>query len=486
MDYFPAFLDLRDRSCLIVGGGPVALRKARLLNSAGARISVVAPDVSRDLSEFIANNEHGHEIISRRFRPSDVIGRWLVVSATGDVPVDQAVFRHASDAGIFCNSVDDVANCSYITPAIVDRSPIIVAISSAGAAPVLARKLREQIERLLPAGLSTLASLARDWRDRVRQRIGDLLGRRRFWEAVFEGPAASHAMAGDIDAAEALMTELLDSSAADQRGEAWLVGAGPGDPGLLTIRALQILQTADVILHDRLVSAEVLDLARRDADLISVGKMPGCQTNSQEEINALLVSLVSAGKRVCRLKGGDPFIFGRGGEEAEALDAAGLSFQVIPGITAAAGCAAYSGIPLTHRGVSQSVAFVTAHGKDSIDNLDWVSLARDKQTLAFYMAVKRFPDLMNNLIGNGRSADTPVAIIENGTTAQQRVIRGTLGQLTLLAEAHRVAAPAMLIVGEVAALGHVGRNEPIQSTQSESTQNAENYAKPDIGIANKG
>jgi len=286
------------------------------------------------------------------------------------------------------------------------------------------------------------------------------------------------AIAGDIAGAEAEMGKLLLTSGSGQSGEAWLVGAGPGDPGLLTIRALQILETADVILHDRLVSDEVLGLARRDADRISVGKTPGCRANSQEEINALLVSLVRAGKRVCRLKGGDPFIFGRGGEEAEALKSAGLRYQVIPGITAAAGCAAYSGIPLTHRNLSQSVALVTAHGKDSVDSLDWPALARERQTLAFYMAVQRFPDLMNHLIDNGRSADTPVAIIENGTTPRQRVIRGTLGQLTLLAEANKVAAPAMLIVGEVAALG--------AELPAAMPHFSQNYAKPDFRIANKG
>ena len=274
------------------------------------------------------------------------------------------------------------------------------------------------------------------------------------------------------------MSALLEDSSVKQDGEAWLVGAGPGDPGLLTLRALQIMQTADVIVHDRLVSGQVLDLARRDADLISVGKSPGCTANSQGQINALLVELVSSGKRVCRLKGGDPFIFGRGGEEIAALSKENLKCQVVPGITAAAGCAASAGIPLTHRHVSQSVAFVTAHGKDSIDNLDWASLARDKQTLAFYMSVKRLPDLMNNLIENGRSAATPVAFIEKGTTPEQRVIRGTLGQLTLLAEAHRIVAPAILIVGEVAAYGIAGvgddRYMPVK------------YTNPDYMITQKG
>jgi len=476
VDYFPAFLDLHGRSCLVVGGGDVAFRKVRLLTAAGAAITLVSPDIRQDLINYSEQNDH--QLVAREFRPSDVLGHWLVVSATGNPAVERSVYETATDAGIFCNAVDDVANCSYITPAIVDRSPIVVAISSGGAAPVLARKLREQIEGLLPSGLSRLAVLSRLWRERVRKKLGDILSRRRFWESVFDGPAASHVIAGDIAAAEAAMAELLNNSPAIQTGEAWLVGAGPGDPGLLTIRALQIMQSADVILHDRLVSKEVLDMARRDTDLISVGKTPGCRANSQEEINELLVSLVRSGLRVCRLKGGDPFIFGRGGEEAEALRDAGLSCQVVPGITAAAGCAAYSGIPLTHRDISQSVAFVTAHGKNSVDQLDWEALARDKQTLAFYMAVRRFPDLMNNLIGYGRSANTPIAIIEKGTTPDQRVIRGTLGQLTLLAEAHRVAAPAMLIVGEVAVLGNAQQRPIPQAPQ--------NYAKPEIRITQKG
>ncbi len=470
VDYFPAFLDLRDRPCLVVGGGDIALRKARLLVSAGARLHMVAPAFKP--ATLLFANDNNVKLTVREFLDDDVTGHWLVVSATGDPAVERAVYQYASLAGIFCNGVDDIDNCSYLTPAIVDRGAIVVAISSGGAAPVLARKVREQVEAMLPSGISRLAALAGNWRDRVRARLADLLSRRRFWEAVFDGPAATAAIQGDIAGAESLMAELLHDSAGGQAGEAWLVGAGPGDPGLLTLRALQVLQQADVILHDRLVSPEVLALARRDADRVSVGKTPGCQANSQSEINALLVRLVGEGKRVCRLKGGDPFIFGRGGEEAEALQAAGHRYQVIPGITSAAGCAAYSGIPLTHRDLSQSVAFVTAHGKDSVDSLDWASLARDKQTLAFYMAVKRFSSVMNNLVNNGRAPDTPVAIIEKGTTPEQRVFRGTLGQLTLLADAHRIVAPAMLIVGEVAALG-IDANGC-----DEAPQTAWKYAKP--------
>lgn len=476
VDYFPAFLDLRHRPCLLVGGGDIALRKARLLASAGAQLSIVAPEVNGALEKLA--DSYGFHVAKRSFVTDDVKGHWLVVSATGVAAVEHAVFEAATEAGIFCNGVDDKRNCSYITPAIVDRSPVVVAISSGGAAPVLARKLRAQVELLLPAGISRLAVLAREWRVRVNRSIDSLLGRRRFWEAVFDGPAASQAIAGNIGAASARMAELLETSNTEQAGEAWLVGAGPGDPGLLTIRALQIMQTADVIVHDRLVSAEVLAVARRDADLVSVGKTPGCKANSQDEINALLVSLVASGKRVCRLKGGDPFIFGRGGEEAEALKKADLAYQVVPGITAAAGCAAYAGIPLTHRDHAHSVAFVTAHGKDSVDNLDWQSLARDKQTIAFYMAVRRFSDIKENLIKNGRASDTPVAIVEKGTTPEQRVIRGNLGQLTMLAEAHRVRAPAMLIVGEVAALAAEQLQHDPQFTQ--------NYAKNSYRILEQG
>jgi len=289
----------------------------------------------------------------------------------------------------------------------------------------------------------------------VNRTIGDALARRRLWESFFDGRIARMMRYGQSSEGHIAIRDLLRQAdqANDRPGEAWLVGAGPGDPELLTLRAVQLMQSADVIVHDRLVSRSVLDMARRDAQRISVGKIPGNKTNSQKEINQLLVSLVASGKRVCRLKGGDPFIFGRGGEEVTALEEAGLPYQIVPGITAAAGCAAYAGIPLTHREASQSVVLLTGHGKESLDNFDWPSLARDRQTLAVYMAVGRFAKLMNNLIAHGRPADTPVAIIERGTTPEQRVIRGSLGQLTMMAEANGVAAPAMLIIGEVARFG---------------------------------
>ncbi len=453
MEFFPGFLDLKGRQALVVGGGDIALRKTRLLHAAGARVLIVAPETTAAFDEFIAR--HDLERRKRAFRANDLDGCWLVVTATGKAGVDAAVRAAADERQVFCNSVDDPANSSYITPAIVDRSPLVVAISSGGAAPVLARSVREKIELMLPTHFGRLAELAGRWRERAKAGIGHIADRRRFWERIFGSHVPQLAIGGQFDKAERAVAELLlDFSSGEQAaGKAWLVGAGPGDPDLLTVRALRILQSADVILHDRLVSDEILALARRDADLVPVGKKPGGAITTQAEINDRLVELVRAGKHVCRLKGGDPFIFARGGEELEALSAAGFAADVVPGITAAAGCAAYAGIPLTHRDASQSVVFVSAHGRDSVDRLDWPSLARDRQTLVFYMAVGRFPALMQALIAHGRSPDTPIAVVERGTTPRQRVIRGRLGQLQLLGEAQRITPPAILIVGDVAAMG---------------------------------
>lgn len=458
VDYFPAFLKIDGKPVLLVGGGEVALRKARLLLDTGARLSIVTPETIAAVDELVQT--HDVRLLRRSFQSADVDGHWLVVSATGVPEIERRVARACDAAGIFCNAVDDIDNCSFITPATIDRSPVVVAISSGGRAPVLARKVKSMIEAMLPSGVGSLAALAGRWRARVSTRLESFVSRLRFWERVFDGHVADEVYAGRLQSANALMESLLDEADAvpedRQPGFAWLTGAGPGDPDLVTLKALQAMQFADVILHDRLVSRQVLALARRDAERISVGKIPGCTLNSQDQTTALLVRLVADGKRVCRLKGGDPFIFGRGGEEAEALAAAGLPYAVIPGITAAAGCAASAGIPLTHRDSAQSLVLLTGHGKDSVDALDWPSLARDRQTLAVYMGVRRFPELMQNLTANGRSADTPVAIIERGTTQDERVIRGTLGQLPMLADAHGVVSPAMLIIGDVARQGIAG------------------------------
>lgn len=466
MEYFPAFLRLEGRRCLVVGGGAVAARKLRLLMQAGASVVVVSPTVAPQTQALV--ERHGIDWRARKFAASDLAGCWLVIDATGIETIGRHISDQAEAGGIFFNSVDNPSSCSFITPAIVDRGPVVVAVSSGGAAPVLARRIRARIESLLPAGLGVLAQIGGAWRNRVSARFDDLVERRRFWERFFDS-----AVTADARESEAILKGLLDTRP-DSGGEAWLVGAGPGDPDLLTLAATHCMQAADVIVHDRLVSDNVLALARRDAERIPVGKIPGGRKNSQEAINALLVGLVSAGKRVCRLKGGDPFIFGRGGEEAQALQEAGLRYRIVPGITAAAGCAAAAGIPLTHREAAQSVVFLTAHGSDSVDTMDWASLSRDRQTLAFYMGVARFPAIMNKLIGNGRRADTPIAIVERGTTRSQRVVRGTLGQLTLLAEAHGIEAPAMLFVGEVVRFGAVpGGPEPAVTEPSRDAIPAE-------------
>lgn len=482
MDFFPAFLKLDGKPCLLVGGGKVAARKARLLLSANARLTIVAPRISHGVAAIVASGRAAHR--PRRFRDADVAGHWLVVSATGDRAVETRVAEAAKAARVFVNCVDDTGNCSYITPAIVDRSPLVIAISSAGSAPVLARRIRATIESLLPHGLGGLAALAGRWRQEVSQRLPSFGARLRFWEQIFDGSVAGAAQAGDLETAETLLADTLEAGAADAPGEAWLVGAGPGDPDLLTLKALQAMQRADVILHDRLVSDEVLAMARRDAERIAVGKAPGRASVSQGQVNAMLVELVSSGKRVCRLKGGDPFIFGRGGEEAEVLRARGLTCHVVPGITAAAGCAAAAGIPLTHRDDAQSVAFVTAHGRQSTDSLDWQSLARDRQTLAVYMGVRRFPDIMRHMIDHGRPADTPVAIVERGTTPRQRVVRGRLGQLAMLAEAYAIESPAMLYIGGVASRGAgpaaaaAGTVEPLAEPESVIQGNLLRGAQP--------
>ncbi len=458
MEYLPIFARLDRRPCLVVGGGEVALRKVQLLLRSGARVTVNAPQLTEGLSELARSG-------AIRVRPGvfdpDLISRqFLVIAATDDLQTNTRVYQAANRAGKLVNVVDDPARCSFIMPAIVDRSPLVVAISSGGAAPVLARLVRARLESLLPANLGKLAALARSFRATVKKQLGSLARRRRFWESVFTGPVASLAEAGRLRAARAALQKALARARSEPEappGEVWLVGAGPGDPSLLTLRALQLMQQADVILHDRLVSEAVLDLARRDAKRIPVGKAPGCRGTSQEEINALMIDLARGGQRVCRLKGGDPFIFGRGGEELEALRAAGIAFQVVPGITAAAGCAAYAGVPLTHRSHSQAVMFVTAHHTDALDTLDWSSLARARQTLAIYMGVRKFGRIRDELVRHGRTAGTPIAIIQNGTTPAQRVLQGTLGSLPTLAERHKVQSPAILIVGEVAQLaGQLG------------------------------
>ncbi|HEY5624472.1 MAG TPA: siroheme synthase CysG [Gammaproteobacteria bacterium] len=451
MDRLPIFVDLEGRACLVVGGGPVAERKIRELLSARADVTVVAPGLTRGLEQLRARA--GFDYRRRGFEEADLDDRWLVIAATSDRALNARVAAAAETRQTFCNVVDEAGLCTFITPAVVDRAPITVAISSGGRSPVLVRWVKGVIEALLPIRLGRLASLAGRWRERVSETISDASERRRFWERVLNGPAAEQMYAGrDFQADAAIEQALADWHAGSLRrsGEAYLVGAGPGAADLITLRGRQLLAQADVVLYDRLVGVDILDYARRDAELISVGKQPGRPSIKQEQINRLLVQLVSRGKRVCRLKGGDPMIFGRGGEEIEALVAAGLPFQVIPGVSAVSGCAAYAGIPLTLRGVSRSVVLTTGHTEDSAD-FD-VGPLRHDQTLALYMGVAQYGTVAENLIANGTAPNTSVAIIERGTTDRQRVIVTSLGNLPEAALDNDVRPPALLLIGETTAL----------------------------------
>ncbi|MFM5167947.1 siroheme synthase CysG [Aeromonas veronii] len=448
MDYLPIFCRLDNKPVLLVGGGEVAERKARLLLDAGAQLTVVAPELDPELAELAANGSI--EWLAGEFAPAQLTGKWLVVAATDRREVNALVYQSANQARIFANVVDDPKRSSFIMPSIIDRSPLMVAISSGGKAPVLARLLREKLEALLPQHLGTVATFAGSLRERVKARFATMGERRRFWERLLGADRLGQALArGDSASAH----QLADSLFADESqtgGEVVLVGAGPGDPGLLTLHALRQMQQADVVVYDRLVSDEVMALVRRDAKRIFVGKQAGNHCVPQEGINQLLLEEAKKGQRVVRLKGGDPFIFGRGGEELETLVGSGIGFQVVPGITAASGCAAYAGIPLTHRDHAQSVRFVTAHGKGGARDLDWPLLAKDRQTLVFYMGLSSCATIREQLLAHGKAGDTPVALIERGTQPCQRVIRGTLDELPALAVG--VESPALIMVGSVVTL----------------------------------
>lgn len=448
MDYLPIFCRLDNKPVLLVGGGEVAERKARLLLDAGARLTVVSPALDPELAALAASGTI--DWLAAEFEPALLTGKWLVVAATDRREVNALVYQSANQAGIFANVVDDPKRSSFIMPSIIDRSPLMVAISSGGKAPVLARLLREKLEALLPQHLGAVAAFAGGLRERVKARFASMGERRQFWERLLGADRLGQALARGDHASANQLADALFAEDAGAKGEVILVGAGPGDPGLLTLHALRQMQQADVVVHDRLVSDEVMALVRRDAKRIFVGKQAGNHCVPQEGINQLLLEEAKKGLRVVRLKGGDPFIFGRGGEELETLVGSGVGFQVVPGITAASGCAAYAGIPLTHRDHAQSVRFVTAHGKSGTQDLDWPLLARDQQTLVFYMGLSSCGVIREQLLAHGKAGATPVALIERGTQPSQRVIRGTLDQLPDLAVG--VESPALIMVGSVVTL----------------------------------
>lgn len=451
VDFLPIFMNVQGQNCLVIGGGKIASRKVFMLLRAGATVSVVSPELCQDLT--IRQNEGEITHIDRLFEDSDLEGCKIVIAATDDNTVNSHVSELAKAKGIPVNVVDAPALCSFIVPSIIDRTPVQIAISTGGASPVLARLLRSRLETFIPAAYGRLATLVESFREKVKGKFSNTDDIRTFWEQILEGPVAENLIAGkDKVARDLLVTAVENATAPAERGEVYLVGAGPGDPDLLTFRALRLMQQADVVVYDRLVSQGVLDLVRRDAEMIYAGKERNKHTLPQESINALLVRLAKEGKKVLRLKGGDPFIFGRGGEEIETLTEENVSFQVVPGITAAAGCSSYAGIPLTHRDYVQSCMFVTGHLKDGSTDLNWNAIAQPNQTVVFYMGLQTVKELCKELIAHGLSSSTPAALIEKGTTQDQRVHIGDLTTLHEIVEKNNVKAPTLIIVGEVVLL----------------------------------
>jgi len=452
MEFLPIFINLRGARCLVVGGNEIAARKTALLLQVGANVTVVAPALAPAFAELANQDQMQHQ--RGEFETSLLDGMTLIISAHENYEVNRMVSEAAKARQLPVNVVDTPALCSFVLPSIIDRSPILVAVSSGGASPVLARLLRARLETLIPSAYGRLSSLAGQFRDKVKQRFTHSSNRRIFWEKVFQGPIAEMVFAGQDQAAHHALEEMLaqETETEHPMGEVYLVGGGPGNPDLLTFRALRLMQQADVVVHDNLVTPAVLDMARRDAERIYVGKQRDNHALPQEGINELLVRLAKEGKRVLRLKGGDPFIFGRGGEEIETLAEHGVPFQVVPGITAASGVASYAGIPLTHRDHAQACIFVTGHLKDGSMDLDWEMLARPKQTIVIYMGLHGLPSLCEQLIKHGLTADTPAAIVQQGTTSKQRVVTGTLASLPAIAAEAKLQAPTLIIVGSVVSL----------------------------------
>ncbi|MDO9065098.1 MAG: siroheme synthase CysG [Sulfuricella sp.] len=451
MDFFPIFFDIKNKPCLVVGGGEVATRKAGMLMQSGGLITVVAPELTNTLKELADAGKITH--ITEKFRPEHLGAAVLVIAATNDRAVNEQVSVAAKKLRIPVNVVDNPDLCSFIMPSVIDRSPLVIAISSGGTSPVLARVMRAKLETYIPAAYGRLAQFAASFRDQVKDKI--LPAKRRiFWEKVLQGPVAEMVLSGQDQTARDALQKMLaaDSDDTPPRGEVYLVGGGPGNPDLLTFRALRLMQQADVVVYDNLVSPAVLELVRRDAERIYVGKQRANHAMRQENINELLVRLAQEGKRVVRLKGGDPFVFGRGGEEIETLAAHGVPFQVVPGITAATGVSSYAGIPLTHRDYAQSCVFVTGHLKDGSVNIDLTGIAKTNQTIVIYMGLLGLPTLCQELVAHGLPITTPAAIVQQGTTYQQKVVTGTLATLPELAVKAKMRPPTLIIVGEVVKL----------------------------------
>ena len=450
MEIFPISLKLQQQRCLIVGGGRIAYRKAVLLHKAGAIIDVVAPEIDANLLEIV--EQSSGQFLQHPFTENDLLYPYRLVIAATNVPdVNHRVFTLGEQHNLLVNSVDDIPHCRFMMPAIIDRSPLVVSVASNGASPVLSRQLRTQIEALLPHALGKLAQFSGHWRKQVKEKIPNPDQRRVFWEDLYASPLKEQVFNDNLDVADQMLQQALAEWTAP-KGEVYLVGAGPGDPELLTLKALRLMQQADVVIYDRLVSKPILELCRRDAEKVYVGKARSNHSVPQDGINALLVQYAQQGKRVCRLKGGDPFIFGRGGEEIQELFAAGVPFQVVPGITAASGCSAYAGIPLTHRDYAQSVRFLTGHLKEGSPELPWSELVYENQTLVLYMGLVGLEKISQELIAHGQRPDMPVALISKGTTPEQKVLVGTLADIASKVTQYEIHAPTLTIIGEVVRL----------------------------------
>jgi uroporphyrin-III C-methyltransferase/precorrin-2 dehydrogenase/sirohydrochlorin ferrochelatase len=451
MEHLPIFLSVKDQFCVVIGGGEIATRKVALLLRAGAHVQVVSPELCPNLGKF--RDEGRIEHVARGYEDGDLDDAYLAFAATNDEQTNHRVAEAGRGLQIPVNVVDHPEDGSFIMPSIIDRSPVVAAVSTGGASPVLARLIRSRLESMIPAGYGRLGELAGRFRERVKQTFADPADRRRFWDRVLQGNVAERVFSGHMQEAEILMENELGAGTLQPGvGEVYLVDGGPGDPDLLTFRALRLMQQADVVVYDRLVAKAVLDMTRSDAERIYVGKERDNHAMRQEEINQLLADLAKQGKRVIRLKGGDPFIFGRGGEEIDTLASQGVPFQVVPGITAASGCASYGGIPLTHRDYAQSVTFVTGHLKDNTMNLNWRQLAQPNQTVVFYMGLKGLSVISRELQAHGMPGDTPAALVQQGTTPMQRIFTGTVASLPDIVEKEKPKPPTLIIVGEVVQL----------------------------------
>ncbi len=448
---FAMFMDMHQQPALVVGGGNIAARKILRLLDAGAQVRVIAPDLNKSLAQLV--NQHAIEHVNRDFVSDDVKNARLVIAATDQKNINALVAQSAHDLGIPVNVSDDPSAGNFIIPSLVDRSPLLIAVSTGGASPVLSRILAARIEAFIPAAYKDLAELAGRYRAQVQSSIKDARQRLRFWENLLSGKIGEKVLQGRLNEAEKQMQQAVKSpDLSSLQGEVYLVGAGPGDPDLLSFRALRLMQQADVVLYDRLVSDRILALIRRDATRIYVGKRRADHAMPQHTINEQLVIHAKSGKRVLRLKGGDPFIFGRGGEEIDTLADHGVSFQIVPGITAAAGCASYAGIPLTHRDHAQACIFVTGHLKDNTVDLNWTALVQPQQTVVIYMGLLGLPTICQQLIAHGMHSDTPIALVAQGTTRNQFVLTGTLSSMPSQVQHKAIKPPTLIIIGDVVRL----------------------------------